>query len=455
MLLHGAIGLRWAKTSVPFKLVVGLAGSTVLSLLVRCVGSSSLFVLFNREYLMVSPSEAVGSSQISRRGLMAAGVSALALAALPKLSGAEQAAPARASMSPERLAYRTMFAHVGLTMVSESGPGFGSGVIIEPINGLAKLLNPNEVLVLSVSHNASDWTAQARAYGTVFSPSVADPRQWSRDAAYDARLLGRFINTGDGLAIDRKSVSTVDIAFFALKVPADHLKNIRGRALPVTSESLTSLRPGTPVVAVGSRGSERKPDGTFQSSTPTWRNGIVLDPNTESQSERVKTQYGAIARQMISTTIQCEPGDSGGALVWFNPTQNRLEVLGACTGGSNIGSGPGAWLDFRLDRAGVSQELIDAHGMERAAQMVIPEARTPYRGLFTGWQAAQDLAEAVESQYEGLLAERSDLQRRYKSLERALSEGDPDGKLVDSLKVLHDRASAAISEKINQLKPKE
>ena len=384
---------------------------------------------------------------------MLAALSSGALAAVAQTE--RQTGSRRVTTDPNKVAYRAMFAHVALTVMKENGPGFGSGVLVEPSAGLKELLAPNELLVASVSHNANDWTSQAKAYGTLFSPPTTSGtlQGWSRATPYNARLIGRYRSTDDQMAIDRKSTTTVDVAYFALQVPKEHLQSVKTRALPLADLELNQLKPGSTVVAVGSRGSELLSDGSHRSSLPASRAGVVLSSITEEEGKPIGTQYGPAARHAISTTIQCEPGDSGGALAWINPSNNRLEVLGVCYGGSKTFTDNLGWIDFRLDQAGVSQQLIDQLGMEQAALSVIPEARSPYRGMFSGWQALRALDRAIVSEYQALVKEHHELEQQYSKIREQLKGHNKEEQLVKTLSSLHNKATEPVLDKLRQLKP--
>ena len=361
----------------------------------------------------------------------------------------------KASLSQERIAQLATAAHVGLTVVQESGSGYASGVLVQPSKEMERLLHPDEALVLSVSHNAADWTDHSRVYGTLFTPSAqrSAPATLVR-TNYEARVIGRFVNVDEDRGILTTSRTNVDIAYLAIRVPQDQVEVIRERALPMSVTDTSKLRIGTPVYAVGSRNVEPHPSGKgLMVSKPNFRKGIVLDPNSQATNTPLGTQFGKVPDHLILTTVQCEPGDSGGALVSVNETSGALEVVGVCSGGSETSKEKDGWIDFPVQEAGVTQDQINQHGMAGATLRVLPQARSPYRGHFTGVPAGGTLGTALVTRYDELVKELEQVEAIYAKLRQSfLEDGGPQAE-IDGLNKLHEGARKRIVAELNEFKP--
>ena len=347
-------------------------------------------------------------------------------------------------------------AHVGLTVLQELSPGFASGVLVQPPDGMAQFLHEDEVLVLSVSHNFTDWSHHTRVRGTLYSPNAKSGNGLTLERTnYEARLIGRFVNTNEERSFSAPRSVGVDVAFLALtKIPQEQLEAIKSRALPIASAEHALPRAGTTIFAAGSPESEPHPSGKGRMvSKPHIGKGIVLNPNSRAGIPALVTQFGEIADHCILTNEQCIPGESGGGLLFMNEVTGRLEVIGVCTGGCETPSGPIGWIDFPPELAGVTEEDIAKYGIERATLRKISQAKSPHRGSFTGVLAARALAEALVAQYEEKCKDLERIDSLHLKLANQFSSSSDSKATILALDELHRKARERIISELHGYKP--
>ena len=352
------------------------------------------------------------------------------------------------ALSEERIAQMLTASHVGLTMTREGNPGFGSGVLIKPSPRMEQFLCPDEVLVLSVSHNLSDWGDQSRVYGTLFTPenAVAGRRKMKRED-FGARVIGRFMQNDREQTIFPTSSRNVDVAFLALRIPDEAVQRVKSRALSLSEGAPGYIRTGSVVYATGSRGQDNDPLGKgVRVAQPNFRKGIVLTPTSPSTVAAVVTQFGKIPDDVALTTIECMPGDSGGALAVVNTVSGKLEVVGVCSaGGSRV-----ELVDFPIDSLGLTQEEIGRYGLEGAVLRRLPGAKAPHRGFFTGLKAIKSLESVLVDRYQELQRDLKNIDRVYLELKSSHpgEQSSPSG-----LETLYQRARARSVGELEQMKP--
>jgi hypothetical protein len=304
------------------------------------------------------------------------------------------------------------------------------------------------VLVLSVSHNVSDWGDQSRVYATFFSPEdTASPKKALRREELPARVIGRFIpNTTDG-GIVPTSIKNVDVAFLAVCIPSQALESVRSRALLLSEGTPSQIHTGSRVYAAGSRGHEEASSNHgVRVAQPNFRKGIVLNPTSPPGMDATVTQFGKVVDDVVLTTIECMPGDSGGALVVVNEASNRLEVVGVCSSGGARNE----FIDFPIESLGITQNEIAMYGFEQAVLRKVPEATAPHRGFFTGVKAVTALEEALVSHYQQVKKELEDIDRLYNELKSSRQQANSS---PPSLDTLYQRARARSAKELELLKP--
>ena len=347
-------------------------------------------------------------------------------------------------------------AHVGVTVLEELCPAFGSGVLVKPPEKMAKFLQSDELLVVSASHNFANWNEASKVFCTLFSPSEKKGLGETLErVTYEGRLIGRFVNAEKNRSMSTCRSVSVDVAFLALtKMPPDQVAAAKERALPLATEADAFPRVGTTIYAAGSPGVEPHPSGKgFIVAKPKIGRGIVLNPSTRAGMPRLVTQYGEVFDHYISTNEQCIVGESGGGLFTVNEKTGQLEVIGVCSSGGDTNPGPLGWIDFPPGPAGVTDDEIARYGLERAVLRRIPEAKSPHRGNFTGVISIIDLVNVLDERYRATVEQLQRLDALYEQCRQDFARAGAKAEKLQLLYELHVKGREHLVKELNTFIP--
>lgn len=425
----------------------------------------------------------------SRRDVLKTLASMLSLPVFPRMcTSAETPATNNIEIhSAERIASHIIKSTICLNLDREGSISLGSATLVQTPTQLQKILYPDEVLAISVSHNFRDWSEQSSVSATRFTSFDAD-FHGTNPERYKVRLLSRFTHPSrheislDG-AHKQDSTHVADLSLLAVQIPVSGMNVMTPNLIPLApSDYNFSL--GDEIIAAGfgdhstnpsSRGGYPKKDSPVDQHQPAlfWRTGKVIKTNDTTSI----TQFGNVKNKDIITTVPNIPGDSGGGIFVWNQARARVELVGVCNAGSKVSLGQTDFDDIipELPKlvgifgegniAGLPADAIIVRS-EKEFLAISERLRrdkagfaldTPWRGIFEHVEGVHSLIVLTGQKYDQLLVERAQLADASARLsehiaKRTLLPGVEDS-MVRDLRVLTAQALKSIDAEIFHFKP--